>query len=240
MDGNGHGTHCAGTIGAVHNNIGVPGVMANVSLVPVKFLTDEGSGSTEGAIKAIEYAIKVGVNVMSNSWGGGGYSEALKDVIEKAKNAGIVFVAAAGNSSTNNDTSPHYPSSYDVDNVIAVASIDSDGGISDFSCYGKQSVDVAAPGRDIYSTWPGGGYKSISGTSMATPHVSGVMGLYLSMYNFDSFVELKKKLMETAVYSSAYKNKILSQGRVDAFNFLTNTKPARPVSPPESNSYNFV
>ena len=153
-----HGTHCAGTIGAVHNNgIGVAGVMAEVSMVAVKFLTDRGSGSTINAIKAIDYASGLDVDIMSNSWGGGGFSQALKESIERASAKGIVFTAAAGNSSTNNDQRPHYPSNYQVPNVVSVASHTAQDTLSNFSCYGRTTVHVAAPGSKILSTVKNGG-----------------------------------------------------------------------------------
>lgn len=227
MDDNSHGTHCSGTIGASHNNIGVAGVMANVSLVGCKFLTGTGSGSTDAAIKCIDYGIKVGVDVMSNSWGGGGASQALKEAIERARDANILFVAAAGNSGTDNDSAPHYPSNYDVENVISVASYDKQNNLSSFSCYGKTTVHIAAPGSDIMSTVPNNGYKSYSGTSMATPHASGVLGLLLSHESFTDFKTIKEKLMKTSVPVDSFKNKLISGGRIDAYNLLTDTRPIR-------------
>ncbi|MEK6580441.1 MAG: S8 family peptidase, partial [Bdellovibrionota bacterium] len=125
MDDHNHGSHCSGTIGAVGNNSkGVAGVNWNVSLLPIKFLTAEGSGSLEGAVNAINYARLMKAQIMSNSWGGGGQSELMKEAIVKAKDAGILFVAAAGNEKSNNDTKPTYPASYEVENVVAVAAID--------------------------------------------------------------------------------------------------------------------
>jgi thermitase len=138
----------------------------------IKFLTARGGGSLEGAIKSIDYATQMGVDVMSNSWGGGGFSEELKNSIIRAKEAGILFTAAAGNSRQNNDARPTYPATYDVDNIVAVAAVDSRGQLASFSSYGATTVDVAAPGVNVLSTTPDG-LKSWSGTSMATPHVSG-------------------------------------------------------------------
>jgi len=234
MDGNGHGTHCSGTIAASHNNIGIAGVMENASIVAVKFLTDEGSGSTADAIKAVDYATKVGVDIMSNSWGGGGASQALEDAIKRASDAGIVFTAAAGNSSTDNNTTPHYPSNYDVANVISVASHTYNDVLSSFSCYGSQTVHVAAPGQNILSTTPGNAYDVYSGTSMATPHVSGVIGLYLSQRGRVDHSDLKNMLMKTSVYQRAYDRKTISAGRVDAYNLLTDTITSRPAKPDPS------
>lgn len=232
MDGNGHGTHCAGTIAAEHNNnIGIAGVMADVSIVGVKFLTDEGSGSTADAIKSIEYATKLNVDIMSNSWGGGGYSQALKDVIEDAKDAGIVFTAAAGNSASNNDIEPHYPSNYNVDNVISVAANNYNNNLAFFSCYGAKTVHVTAPGRNILSTTPNNTYDVYSGTSMATPHVSGVIGLYIAEHGRKDVSKIRDELMKSSVYSRAYSKKIVSKGRVDAYNFLTRVVAPRPYEP---------
>ena len=157
QDGHGHGTHCAGVIGASHNNIGVAGIMANVKIVPIKFLTDDGSGETIDAIAAIDYGIKRGVNVMSNSWGGGDKEQSLEDAIKAAESAGITFVAAAGNESANNDSTASYPANYEVGNVISVGSYTSTGAKSSFSNYGLKSVHVTAPGSNILSTYKNGG-----------------------------------------------------------------------------------
>lgn len=225
MDGNAHGTHCAGTIGAEHNNgQGVAGVMADVRLMGVKFLSDSGSGSLADAVEAIDYATKMNVDVMSNSWGGGGYSQALFDSITAAKNKGIVFVAAAGNDSSNNDSRPSYPASYQVDNVISVASHTAQDAISSFSNYGKRSVHVAAPGSNILSSTPGNTYKVFSGTSMATPHVSGVVGLLISELGRLPVKEVRDRLMATTVPEAAYRKTTQGGGRVSAYNFLTDTR----------------
>ncbi len=225
MDGNAHGTHCAGTIGAEHNNgIGVAGVMADVELMAVKFLTDSGSGTTADAIKAIDYATKMNVDIMSNSWGGGGFSQALEDSIKNANEKGIIFTAAAGNDGTNNDSSPHYPSNYEVDNVISVASHTAQDSLSSFSCYGRNTVHVAAPGSNILSTTPGNKYEVFSGTSMATPHVSGVVGLLIAKEGRIAPKELRERLVETSVPGAGYRRKVVANGRVSAYNFLTNTR----------------
>ena len=152
MDDNYHGTHCAGTIGAVGNNgKGVAGVCWDVRIMAVKFLDSGGGGWTDDAILCVEYATMMGANVMSNSWGGGSYSQGLKDAIDAAGAAGIAFVAAAGNDSVNNDTYPHYPSSYTSSNLIAVAATDRYDARSSFSNYGPTSVDLGAPGSSILS-----------------------------------------------------------------------------------------
>ncbi|MBL7665658.1 MAG: S8 family serine peptidase [Bacteriovoracaceae bacterium] len=221
MDDNSHGTHCAGTIGAVHDTNGVAGVMGSVKIMALKFLTGQGSGSTAGAIKAIEYATKMGAHVMSNSWGGGGASQALKEAIVAAAAKGIVFVAAAGNSSNDNDRSPNYPSNYDVPNVIAVAAMDINGKPASFTSYGQNTVHVSAPGVNILSTVPNGQYKSYSGTSMATPHVSGVVGLVLSTNGLQSVGTMRERLIKTSKKSSELSKISASGGYVDAFAAVT-------------------
>ena len=176
MDDHGHGTHVSGTIGAIGNNgRGVVGVCWNAKIMALKFLSSGGSGNDSGAIGAIEYAVQKGAKIASNSWGGTSYSQALKDAIDAAGRAGLLFVASAGNDATNNDTYPHYPSSYNSPNILSVLSTDRLDRMSSFSCYGLNSVDLGAPGTDIYSCAPGNYYQSMSGTSMATPHVSGAL-----------------------------------------------------------------
>ena len=178
-EGDEHGTHVAGTIGARTNNgLGIAGVNWGVTLLPCKFLGPFG-GWTSDAIDCINYVVGEGVQVINASWGGGSYSQSLKDAIDNAGNNGVVFVAAAGNSNQNTDVYPHYPSSYTSSNLISVASISSSGARSSFSNYGAVSVDLAAPGSSVLSTVPGG-YQYFSGTSMATPHVAGVAALVTS------------------------------------------------------------
>jgi len=236
MDGHSHGTHCAGTIGGVHNNnIGVAGVMGEVELVGLKFLTDSGSGATANAIAAIDYATKLNVDIMSNSWGGGARSEALKEAIERASAAGIIFTAAAGNSATNNDQSPHYPSNYQVENVISVAAHTATDTLASFSCFGKRTVHIAAPGHNILSTVKNGGYASFSGTSMATPHVSGALGLLVAEVGRLPHSEMRDRLMATSIPTASYRGKVIKGGRLNAYNLLTDTRPLR--SEPNDNAW---
>ncbi len=218
-DGHGHGTHCAGVIGATHNRSGIRGVMGRVKILPIKFLGDNGSGTLEGAVKAIDYAIKMKVHVMSNSWGGGGANQSLKEAIIAANKAGISFVAAAGNSNSDNDKKPSYPASYKVENIISVGSIDGNGKKSWFSNYGKNSVHIFAPGSDILSTVKGKGYKKMSGTSMAAPFVSGAIGLLLTHEKNLTPVEIRDRLVKSAVRKKAL-DKYSQSGRLDAFRFL--------------------
>ena len=192
MDDHNHGTHVAGTIGAVGNNqVGVVGVNWTTRIMGIKFLNAEGSGDTAGAIDSIRFAIEAkqafaasdgaNIRVLSNSWGGGDFSQALLDEINAANQADMLFVAAAGNSGLNNDLFAHYPSSYAADNVIAVAATNNFDQRAWFSNYGASSVHLAAPGDYILSTTIGNTYEAASGTSMATPHVSGAAALLLSV-----------------------------------------------------------
>jgi subtilisin family serine protease len=183
MDDNDHGTHCSGTIGGTGNNaLGVAGVNWDVSIMGLKFLTSSGSGSTADALSCIEYATLMGVDVMSNSWGGGPYDAAMDAAIQAAYEAGIFFVAAAGNSGNDNDASDNYPSNYTAPNVIAVLATDcTDSAVNEpgwwSTSYGATTVDIGAPGLHIWSTTPGNTYSDFSGTSMATPHVAGAMAM---------------------------------------------------------------
>ncbi len=225
-DDHDHGSHCSGTIGGVGDNgKGVAGINWQVSILPVKFLDGQGGGTLEGAVESIKYATKMKVNIMSNSWGGGGYSEALKDAIVEAKNAGILFVAAAGNDGSDNDATPTYPASYDVENVVAVAATDNMDKLAEFSNYGKNRVHVAAPGVKVYSTIKGGAYDTFSGTSMACPHVAGVSALLLSANPGWSFSEIKERLIKTSVPVAGLRRKVMAKGRVDANNAFFNIVP---------------
>jgi len=223
MDDHNHGTHCAGTIGANGNDgIGVVGVNWNVSMVGVKFLSGSGSGTLADAVKAIEYTTSLGVTMTSNSWGGGGYSDTMHAAINAANDAGILFIAAAGNSSSNNDLNPHYPSSYESENVIAVAATDHVDGMAGFSSYGLNSVHVGAPGKDILSTIADNNYASYSGTSMATPHVAGVAALIKAAYPESTAAQIKARILNTVDVVPSLEGKTVTGGRVNAFNALEN------------------
>ena len=216
MDYNGHGTHCAGVIGAVGNNsAGVVGVNWSVKIMPISFLGYFGMGFTSDAILALEYAWQNGARISNNSWGGGAYSQALRDAIEVAGLNGHLFVAAAGNSGTDNDLVPHYPSSYDLPYVVAVAATDSHDLLADFSCYGEQSVDLAAPGVNILSTFPGSQYVNLDGTSMATPFVSGAAALLLSRNATLDPLGIKRVLLQGVDRLDVLDGKVASGGRLN-------------------------
>jgi len=240
-DDRGHGTHVAGTIGARgNNNIGVAGVNWEVKIMALKFLGWQGSGTTSGAVECLEYVIMMkndyGVNIMvtSNSWGGGNYSQALYDAIEAARDADILFVAAAGNDSSNNDMSPHYPSNYTLDNVIAVASTDRNDSLSGFSNYGPTSVDLGAPGSSILSTVPGNAYDSKSGTSMATPHVAGAAALILAGFPLYTWDEVKALIMDNVDPLASLAGKVVSGGRLNISEVVIPPGPAILPTAPEA------
>lgn len=206
MDDHSHGTHVSGTIGGVGNNgQGVVGVSWNVKIMGIKFLTASGSGKLSDAIKAINYLIAMkrrGVNVraVNNSWGGGGYSEVLESAIKNLDELGVIFVAAAGNEANDNDASPSYPASYEVSNVVSVAATDQNDNLAGFSNYGASTVHIAAPGVGILSTIPGGGYGTMSGTSMAAPHVAGVLGLLFAAHPNLSASDAIERIYATGSY----------------------------------------
>lgn len=231
-DDQGHGSHCAGTIGAKGDDgKGIVGVAWNVKLMSVKFLSASGSGTLENALKAIDYATKMGAKIMSNSWGGGGFSQTLKEAIERSNAAGALFVAAAGNNGTNNDSSPVYPGSYQVPNILSVAAIDNKGQMAGFSCYGRNAVHVGAPGVNVYSS-TGGAYASFSGTSMATPHVSGIAALVLSHEPNLTNIQLKDRIIATAKPMQALRGKVKSGGMANAYTALMNILPEPDMNDP--------
>lgn len=227
-----HGTHVSGTIGGIGGNgIGVAGVNWKVTLISAKFLGSNG-GTTANAVKAVDYItdlkVRHGLNIVAtnNSWGGGGFSQALADAIQRANQAGILFVAAAGNGGSdgvgdNNDTTPNYPSNYNSANVIAVAAISSTGALASFSNFGAATVDIGAPGVGVISTTAFNTYSNYSGTSMATPHVTGACALYASVHPGASAAQIKNAILSSAVPTQSLAGKTVTGGRLDAFAALS-------------------
>jgi len=229
-DDNGHGTHVSGTIGAVGNNsIGVAGMIWKVRIMPVKFLGAGGNGSTSGAISAISYAVSNGAKILNNSWGGGGYSQALQNAIKNANDKGVLVVAAAGNEKNDNDASPSYPAS--LTGVIAVAATDSSGNLASFSNYGANSVQIAAPGVNILSTWPNSYYAWNSGTSMASPHVAGAAALAWSINPNLTLAELTNLLLNTTTQLSALSGKVQGGGLLNLYALAAAARASNPNAP---------
>lgn len=255
-DDESHGTHVSGTIGAKGNTIGVVGVNWTTSIMGLKFLDAQGSGYTSDAIDAIEYAIQakikgVNIRVLSNSWGGGGYSQALFDEIKDAHSNNILFVVAAGNSGLSNDSRASYPANYNLPNVLAVAATDSNNNLASWSNYGAKTVALAAPGVNITSTVIGG-YASYSGTSMATPHVSGAAALILSASlckGLDT-AGIKAAILNNVDPVARLAGKVLTGGRLNVYNAIQNcnatiialsvTPPSQTVKQGSSTKYTLV
>ncbi|MCE0494868.1 S8 family serine peptidase [Vibrio salinus] len=220
IDEEGHGTHVAGTICAEsNNNIGISGVAWQCKIMALRFLGPNG-GYTSDAITALDYAVAKGVKISNNSWGGGGYSQGLYDAISNAAANGHVFVAAAGNGGADSigddtDILPHYPSSYNLENIISVAATNNRDQLAGFSNYGLNSVDVGAPGVNIVSTMLGSYYWS-SGTSMAAPHVAGVAALILSLHPDWGYTEIKDRLLSTIRPVAVLSGKTVTGGVIDA------------------------
>eukprot|EP00873_Tetraselmis_striata_P021252 jgi/Tetstr1/441516/TSEL_029746.t1 len=231
MDDHMHGTHCAGTVGAQGNNtIGVVGVAPNVSIMACKFLSASGGGDISDALTCLEYAVANGAQISSNSWGGGTYMSAFEDALNAAGVAGHLFIAAAGNDARDNDITPSYPASYSptVDAVMSVASVADNDMLSGFSQWGATSVDLAAPGSSINSCAAsviGGGYTSISGTSMATPHVSGAAALLLANNPDLTPLQIKQILVNYCTPAPALEGMVASNGILNVRGALTGNVP---------------
>jgi subtilisin family serine protease/subtilisin-like proprotein convertase family protein len=224
-----HGTHVAGTIAAMTNNgIGVAGVAPNVQIMPLKFLNDQGAGSTSDAISALNYAVANGASISNNSYGGGPTSQAFQTAIQNAADHGHIFVAAAGNNGSDNDQSAFYPANYNVSNIVSVAATDAGDYLAYFSNFGKKTVDIGAPGVDIWSTLPTHmtqgmldeglvtDYGTLSGTSMATPHVAGAIALVRSLHPDWTADQVISQIMSTADQEPTLANTTVSGGRLNA------------------------
>ncbi len=245
MDDQGHGTHTAGTIAAVGNNAtGVTGVAWRAKIMPLKFITASGSGTSLGAAQAILYAASMGAKISSNSWGGGGFSQTIENAINTANQSGMLFVTAAGNANANNDTTVSYPCNSTLPNVLCVAATDHNDQKASFSNYGAVNVDLGAPGVSILSTVPAGtcgmcnssGYRYASGTSMATPHVSGAAALLRAQLPSLTPVAVKNILMQSVDPIAALSGKMVTGGRLNiskavaTISTITVTAKGTPVS----------
>jgi hypothetical protein len=229
LDDMGHGTHVAGTIAAAGDNgLGVTGVAWRAALMPLKFLDRYGAGNTADAIQAIDYATRMGARVINASWGGGGFSLAMLESIRDAGLHEVLFVTAAGNDGRDSDVVPAFPAGYDAPNIIAVAATDRHDRLAPFSNHGATTVDIAAPGAQIMSTLPGGLYGFNSGTSMATPHVSGTAALILGFAPGMGAVPLRHRILEHAEPIAALAGLVAVGGRVNAFRCLSDADRAAP------------
>ncbi|KAI8107403.1 hypothetical protein M9435_002434 [Picochlorum sp. BPE23] len=235
MDGNGHGTHCAGVIGAVtDNSIGVAGINWNIQLIGCKFLNAAGSGSTLDAIECLDWCVNTAnTKISSNSWGGGGYSTALHDAIEAAgQNKNHLFVVAAGNSFLNIDSNPEYPAAYDLPNVLPVASTDSEDKLSYFSNYSPRIVPIAAPGSSILSTTPNNGYSIYSGTSMACPHVAGTAALMLAADSSLTYSEIIAYMVQGADQITDLNQYVAGGNRLNVWGAINAAASGQPIPSP--------
>jgi subtilisin family serine protease/subtilisin-like proprotein convertase family protein len=213
FDDNGHGTHVAGTIGAVGNNgVGVAGVDWNVQIMPVKFLDSTGTGTETNFLSALSFSIQHGAQITNNSWDGFGDSPIVFDAIQTAQAHGQIFVAAAGNGSGNNDVTPDYPSSFNLDNIVSVAATDQNNKLAGFSNFGASTVDLGAPGVDILSTTPNDTYSIMSGTSMAAPHVTGTLALVWGEHPTWTYKQVIAQVENTVTKVPALEGKTVTGG----------------------------
>ncbi len=240
MDDNGHGTHVAGTIGAVGDNgLGVTGINWDIQIMALKFLGADGSGTSDAAIEAISYAVAHGAQISNNSWGGDPYSQAMFDVIAAARSQGHLFVAASGNGNAfgvglNNDVNPFYPAGYELDNVLAVAAVDHRDQLASFANFGASTVDLAAPGVNILSTTNNGGYGLSSGTSMASPHVAGAAALVWDAHSDWDYSQVIAKLLDSVDPLPSLQGLLATGGRLNLASALDNPQPPPPPPPPGS------
>ena len=246
VDNVGHGTHVSGIIGAAGNNgIGVVGVAWRVQMMDCKFLNMLGhdAGSISDAITCIDYARSKGAKIINASWGGYDFtSAALYDAIRSTRDAGMIFVAAAGNDDTDNDTIPLFPASYDLDNIIAVMATTRTDDPASWSNFGATSVDIGAPGDDIFSCWNGADddYRSFNGTSMAAAHVSGVCAVVWAHYPDESYRQIISRVLSSADPLSSLAGGCITSGRVNLQQALTaSLRPILSVSR-SGNQFDFI
>src|SRR5213082_1247742 len=233
MDDHGHGTHVSGTIGALGNNsVGVVGVAWKVQIMACKFLDASGNGFISDAIKCIDYARSKGAKVVNASWGSTSFtSQALHDAIDNLRRAGIIFVAAAGNSSQDNGVDPIYPASYDLDNIISVAATTRNDDLAVFSNYGASTVDLGAPGSPIFSCWNGSDsdYQYLDGTSMAAPHVTGSCALLMAHFPNDNYQQIINRILSNVDPLPSLEGKCVSGGRLNLQKALSGNGPPPPM-----------
>jgi subtilisin family serine protease len=223
MDTHGHGTHTAGTLGAVGNNgIGVTGVNWRCKIMPLKFI-GSGGGFESDALAAIQYAARMGARVSNNSWGSNMFMQGVYDAVNASRNSGHLFVAAAGNAGYSAELLPFYPACYNLDNVISVTAIDSSGNLCSFSNYGTTSVDIGAPGDGVWSTTTGNGFTSMAGTSMASPYVAGAAALLWGKNPGWSYGQVRDRLMSTALPVASLAGKTVTGGMVNVKRALQGT-----------------
>ena len=217
MDDQGHGTHVSGTIAGVgNNNLGVVGVNWDAEIMGLKFLSSQGSGVIGDAVTCLDYAIANGAHLTNNSWGGGPFTQSFYDMLVLARDQGQLFVAAAGNSANNNSVNPDYPSSYELNNIVAVAAIGESENIASFSSYGPDNVLLAAPGVNVLSTYfQDPWYKAFSGTSMAAPHVTGAAAMLMAEFENETYDVIKARLGESARQLPSLQGRTITEGTLD-------------------------
>jgi subtilisin family serine protease len=216
IDNNGHGTHVAGIIAGTGSNGGTIGIAPGVLIMPIQFLDSTGNGTVSNFISGLDYSVAHGAKISNNSWIGADPSQALTDAINNAQAHGMIFVAAAGNGGNNNDTNPVYPANLTQNNVVAVAATDQGNNLVNFSNYGPKSVALAAPGVNILSTLPAGGYGNRSGTSMSAPIVAGVMALVWSVHPSWTYSQVINQVESTVTKIPALAGKVTTGGIVNA------------------------
>lgn len=215
-DGDGHGTHVTGIIGAQANNAtGISGACWSAKVMPVRFMNAKGKGSTSDAIAGLDYAVHMHAKVVNCSFGSSSKSSALQDVVQSAKSAGVLLVVAAGNDGENIDSKPQYPAAYTDGNILTVAATTATGALASFSNFGAKSVDLAAPGNQIYSTYPTSGYKFLSGTSMAAPLVAAAAAMLRAQDSKLTYSEIRSILKKTITRDPALAGKSVTGGRLD-------------------------
>ncbi len=222
MDDDNHGTHVAGIVlGSTQNILASSLSSARIKIMALKFLDNNGSGTTSDAIAAINYAVANGAKVLNNSWGGGGYSQALKDAISASSNAKTVFIAAAGNAGSNNDSFATYPANYSIQNVISIAATNDYDYLASFSNYGRSSVHIASPGVSIYSTLPGNSMGYLSGTSMAAPFVAGLAAMMVREEPAADGFQVKTVIGDQANRVLSLENRIQTESRINMANSVS-------------------